>query len=189
MASIKENFYNEISEDIKNAALNKLKEIDYWSVFQSVSKFTTDNLVGKYLPIFITLILALGMYLLGFISDCFGCGPFRALILFIYIFSISCYMLIQTTKANCEDKLRFYNELKLAGICTAIFAGSYILLTFLTLFVPGLNIISRIGPGKVLIPTFLGLIPYYFYYIYAEQQVLQLTCFDKKFNIFGPFTF
>ena len=189
MAAIRENFQDsqeitqEITDEVKKNLSEKLNNIDYNSVLSSATKINLDNFLGKYLPIFITLILSLIMYFLGFISDCFGCGPFRTLILCIYIFGISVFMLVKTTMENCKDKLKYYNETKLAGLCVLLFFVSYVLFNIVAMFVPGLNIISTFGPGKVLIPTFLALIPYYFFYIYTEQQNLKYTCSGRDFNI------
>jgi len=177
-----------MTENVQKVAENAIKEniknINYQEVLNSMTKFNQENIVGKYLPIMITLLLSLTMYFIGFLSDCFSCGPFRALVLFIYIFGLSSYLLVQTTITNCKDSLKYINEIKLAGLCTAVFAVSYIILPFLINGIPFMKIATTFGPGKVLIPTFLGLIPYYFVYIYAEQQNLQNTCSNKDYNLF-----
>lgn len=158
-------------------------KIDYMSVIKQNFSLSKDNILTKYLPIGFTLILGLGMYLLGFISDCLGCGPFRSLVLFIYIFGISTFLISKTVFEQCKNKIKYLNELQMAGLSTCVFILAYIFLPILSYIIPGMAIINNLGPGKVLIPTLFGLIPYYFYLIHAMKETQNATCNGKEINI------
>lgn len=168
------NKLNKIKGTIKENAKDGIdKHINYKDILnEQVSEFSFENIVNNYFTLLSILIIALGMYLLSFITDCFNCGIVRTLFIFIYVYGISLYTLISYIKKECDYSLRSLNEIQIAFKCSIIFLFSYIAINLFLYTTP----FNYVGPFKVLIPTFFGIIALYFYLIRAKQMAFSASC-------------
>lgn len=165
---------DKIKGTIKEEAVDSIKnKINYKDILNDeLTDFSFQNILNNYFTLFTILVIALGMYLLSFVTDCFNCGIVRTLFIFIYVYAISLYTLITYIKKQCNYSLRSLNEIQIAFKCSIIFLFSYILINLFLYSTP----FNYVGPFKVLIPTFFGIIALYFYLVRARQLAFNASC-------------
>jgi len=161
-----------IKGNIKKKIGDEINNISYDDVLKESTKLSLENILNNYFVLFTILVIALGMYLLSFITSCFNCGIVRTLFIFIYAYSASLYMLINYIKKHCDYSLRSLNEIQIAFKCSVVFLFSYSVINIMLYATP----FNYIGPFKVLIPTFCGVIALFFYIARAKQMAYNASC-------------